>query len=372
MALSQSELKYAPLMRRALRLARRAEGDVAHYPMVGAVILRNGKVVGEGFFQGPGKPHAEVNAIARAGRRARGSTLVLNLEPCCHYGLTPPCTEAIIRAGIRRVVAGMKDPNPLVNGRGFRLLQKAGIEVITGLLEPECRRFNEIFVKYITTKTPFVILKAAVTLDGRIADRFGGSKWITGREARAFVHRLRDRVDVVMVGVGTVLADDPQLTVRLAGKGRNPRPLVVDSRIRVSANARVFNTPAAGGAMVASTAQASARKRKLIEDAGAEILIVRKDRTGRVDLKALMRELGARKIASVLLEGGTELFTSALESGIVDKMVLFFAPRLLLDGKARGMACGSRVRRLEQALRIREIQVKRLGRDLMVTGYPGK
>jgi len=334
--------------------------------------LQNGKVVGQGFFQGPGKPHAEVNAIASAGQRARGATLILNLEPCCHYGLTPPCTEAIIRAGIRRVVAGMKDPNPLVNGKGFRALRRAGIEVITGLLEAECKRFNEVFVKYITTKTPFVILKAAVTLDGRIADRFGKSNWITGPEARACVHRLRDIVDVVMVGAGTVLADDPRLTVRLAGKGRNPRPLIVDSRIRVSAKARVFNSTAAGGAMVATTAQAEARKRKLIRNAGAEILIVRKDRAGRVDLKALMRELGTRKIASVLMEGGAELFTSALENGIVDKMILFFAPRLLLDGKARSMACGTHVRRLEQALKIRDMQVKRVGADFMVIGYPGR
>jgi diaminohydroxyphosphoribosylaminopyrimidine deaminase/5-amino-6-(5-phosphoribosylamino)uracil reductase len=359
-------------MKRALALAQRAEGDVKHYPMVGAVIVKNGKKVGEGYFKGPGQPHAEVEAIKAAGRKAKGSTLILNLEPCCHYGRTPPCTQAIIRAGIKRVVAGMKDPNPLVNGKGFRALRQAGIELKTGVLEKECKRINEVFVKYITKQEPFVILKAAATLDGRIADRAGHSKWITGRESRKEVHRLRDRVDVVMVGAGTVLQDDPRLTVRLAGGGRHPRPLVVDARLKVSPKARVFQTPAKGGAMVATTARAPGWKKRMLKDMGVEVLTVRQDKNGTVDLKALMQRLGKLEAASLLIEGGTGLFTSALESGIVDKVILFYAPRLLVDGKARSILSGRRTTKLEMAIGLSEMEYKRLGEDLMVTGYPAK
>ena len=363
-------MDYEALMRRALGLARRAAGEVGHYPMVGAVVVKAGRIVGQGYFRRPGEPHAEVKAIAAAGRAAKGATLVLNLEPCCHWGRTPPCTDAVIRAGIRRVVAGMTDPNPKVAGGGFRRLRAAGIEVVAPVLEAECRRFNEVFVKFITTGTPFVILKAGATLDGKIATRSGESRWITGEAARRSVHRLRALMDAVMVGAATVARDDPKLTVRGVGKSLSPRPIVVDEHLKISPRAGFLQPcPRKGRPLVATTRQAGPKRIKAFEAAGAEVLVLRQDRAGWVDVKTLMRALGERDIASVLLEGGAELNASMLAAGAVDKMILFLAPKILGGWKSRPIVGGEGPARLAAALSLSELSVRQVGADLMITAY---
>jgi len=360
------------LMRRALRLARRAEREVGHYPMVGALVVRAGRVVSQGYFQRPGEPHAEVKAIAGAGRQARGATLVLNLEPCCHWGRTPPCTDTVIRAGIRRVVAGMTDPNPKVAGGGFSRLRRAGIEVVAPVLEDECRRLNEVFVKFITTRLPFVVLKVGATLDGKIATRAGESRWITGPEARREVHRLRAAVEAVMVGAATVRRDDPELTARLGKKIRHPRPVVVDEALRISPASK-FLRPCLrkGKPIVATTRRASRKRIQAFAAAGAEVLVLKQDRQGRVDVRALLRALGEREIASVLLEGGAELNASMVAAGLVDKMIVFVAPKLLGGWNSRPMIGGGGPARLREALPLSGLCARKVGKDLMLTAYVG-
>jgi diaminohydroxyphosphoribosylaminopyrimidine deaminase/5-amino-6-(5-phosphoribosylamino)uracil reductase len=360
------------LMRRALRLARRAEGEVGHYPLVGALVVKAGRVAGQGYFQRPGEPHAEVKAIAAAGTKARGATLVLNLEPCCHWGRTPPCTDTVIRAGIRRVVAGMTDPNPKVAGNGFRRLRQAGLEVVTPVLEPECRRLNEVFVKFITTRLPFVVLKVGATLDGKIATRAGESRWITGATARREVHRLRAKADAVMVGAATVMRDDPELTARVGKKVRHPRPVVVDEALRISPRSRFLRPcPRKGKPIVATTRRAGPKRIRAFAAAGAEVLVLRQDRQGRVDVRAMMRALGEREIASVLLEGGAELNASMVAAGLVDKVIVFVAPKLLGGWKSRPMIGGQGPARLRKALPLSGLSARRVGEDLMLTAYVG-
>jgi diaminohydroxyphosphoribosylaminopyrimidine deaminase/5-amino-6-(5-phosphoribosylamino)uracil reductase len=358
-------------MKRALALAARARGSVEHYPMVGAVVVKNGRLVAEGYFQKPGQPHAEVNALRKAGERARGADLILNLEPCSHFGRTPPCADAVIAAGVSRVVAGMQDPNPLVAGRGFKKLKRAGIEVVRGVLEDECRELNRVFIKFITTRTPYVIMKAAMTMDGKIAASSGDSKWISGKPAREEVHRLRAVTQAVMVGAGTVRRDDPRLTARLAGKGRQPRPVVVTSALDIAITSRIMRTSAANGPLIFCTAQASPKKVEAFSKAGAEVVMVKKDRNGRADVRAVMRELSARKIASVLLEGGSGLFSAALRAGVVDEVMIFIAP-LLLAGDGVAVTSGRGALRIARALRLRDLKAGWVGADLMVRGKVDK
>jgi diaminohydroxyphosphoribosylaminopyrimidine deaminase / 5-amino-6-(5-phosphoribosylamino)uracil reductase len=361
---------YEALMRQALRLAARGAGTTGHYPMVGALVLKNGRIVGRGYFRRPGEPHAEVKALAQAGKAARGAALVLNLEPCCHWGRTPPCTDAVIRAGVRRVVAGMTDPNPKVAGGGFRRLREAGIEVVAPVLEAECQRFNEVFVKFITTRRPFVILKSGASLDGKIATRTGESRWITGEAARGAAHRLRALADAVMVGAGTVERDDPALTARGVGKGLSPRPVVVDGRLKISPRARFLRPcPRKGRPILATTRAAGPKRIAAFEAAGAEVLVLKQDRAGRVDVKALMRALGERDIASVLLEGGAELNASMLAAGAVDKVILLLAPKILGGWKSRPIVGGEGPARLAAALSLSELSVRMVGADLMATAY---
>lgn len=360
----------AALMKRAIALARRAEGDTGHYPMVGAIIVKGGRVVGEGYFRKPGEPHAEVHAIRRAGARARGATLVLNLEPCSHHGRTPPCADAVIAAGIKKVVAGMTDPNPLVSGQGFEKLRKAGIEVKAGVMENECRDLNRVFVKFITTRRPYVIMKAAATMDGKIATSRGDSRWVSGQESRKKVHRLRDVCQAVMVGAGTVRADDCRLSARLAGKGRHPRPVIVTTGIDIPVSCRVMKTPAAGGPLIFCTERAPKTRIKKFRDKGAEVVTVRADREGGASLKQVMRELHKKKIASVLLEGGSALFGSALRAGVVDELLLFIAPRLLA-GDGIPITGGKGPLKMAGSIPLREVKVSRVGKDLMVSARVG-
>jgi len=359
-------MNYEPLMKRAIALAGKAEGHTGHYPMVGALLVKNGRVISQGYFMRPGEPHAEFKAIEAAGPKARGATLVLNLEPCSHFGRTPPCAEAVIRAGIKKVVAGMVDPNPLVSGRGFQKIRGAGIRVISGVLEKKCHFLNRHFIKFITTGTPWVSVKLAATADGRIADRYRSSQWISSDKSREFVHRLRSKVQVVMVGIKTVLEDDPRLNARIQGANHQPRPLVVDERLQIPLSARVLKTQAPGGAIIACTTAASRQKIRKLESLGAQLIETRPDANGRVNLKELMKKLGRLKIASVLLEGGSHLAGAVIEQGLADEIFFFYAPSLLLDEKALPILSGVIPRKISSAIPLLNPQFRRLGPDLVL------
>ena len=359
-------------MGRALRLAANGWGRTSPNPMVGAVLVHNGRVVGRGWHHRAGLEHAEILAIREAGGLARGATVYVNLEPCCIHGHTPPCTDALIRAGVRRVVVGMPDPNPKVNGNGVGQLRRAGIAVNVGVLEERCRRLNEVFAGFITRGRPFVILKAAASIDGRTATPGGESRWITGEAARREVHRLRKGVDAILVGAETVIADDPLLTARPAPvRAERPLRIVLDGRLRIPAKARLFydDTPPV---IVVTTKGAPARKIGALEKAGAEVLTL-PDRGGKkVSMKALMKRLGRRGITSVLIEGGAETHARAFEDGVVDKVVFFYAPMVIGGGRAPGMIGGDGCGNLKNAWKLDRMRTRRFGPDIMVEGYVGR
>jgi len=355
------------MMRRALALARRGLGRTSPNPAVGCVIVRNGEIVGEGWHRKAGTPHAEVHALCQAGDRARAADVYVTLEPCSHHGRTPPCAEALIKAGVARVFAGMKDPNPLVSGRGLAMLRQAGISVECGVLEEECRLLNEAFLKHVTTGLPFVILKSAMTLDGKTATASGDSKWITCEESRRYVHTLRSRVDAIMVGVGTVLADDPQLTCRMV-RGKDPHRIVVDSRLRTPPTAALFHLDSPAKTILA-TIERDPEKNAVIQGLAAETLLCEEEE-GRVDLADLFRRLGARGVQSILLEGGRELVGAAVRKGLVDKYLLFYAPKIIAGGDGYGLCSGPGVERMGDALRLKATSVRRFAEDFLVIGYP--
>ena len=352
-------------MRRALELARRASGRTAPNPAVGAVIVRNGVIVGEGFHPAAGEPHAEIFALHQAGTAAQGATLYVTLEPCCHSGRTGPCSTAIIAAGIDRVVAGCRDPNPKVAGGGFEQLQAAGIKVESGLLGTECLRLIAPFAKHIRTGLPYVTLKAGITIDGAVATASGESQWITGAESRLAVHHLRDTHDAIMVGIGTVLADNPRLTTRLPqGGGKNPLRIVVDSTLRTPPTAALLAE--AGQTLILTTTAASSAAAERLRGEKVDILCVAGN-AGVVDLRDAMQQLGARGIQSILLEGGGRLHHGALHSGIVDRFCIFIAP-LLLGGSGIPLFSGQGVSSLQDAFRLRQLHVERYGDDLLLHG----
>lgn len=349
----------------ALELARRALGRTAPNPAVGAVIVKDGVVVGEGFHPAAGEPHAEIFALRQAGIKAQGGTLYVTLEPCCHSGRTGPCATAVIAAGITRVVAGCRDPNPRVAGGGFAQLSAAGVKVESGVLDAECRRLIAPFAKHILTGLPYVTLKAGITIDGAVATASGESKWITGAESRSAAHRLRDIHDAIMVGSGTVLADDPRLTTRLPhGEGRNPLRLVVDSTLRTPSSAALLAE--AGQTLILTTTAASAADEARLRSENVEILRVG-GKAGFVDLHDAMRQLGARGVQSILLEGGGRLHHGALHAGIVDRLCIFIAP-MLLGGSGIPVFCGNGVAALKDAFRLRQFAVTRYGDDLLLDG----
>jgi len=356
-------------MRRVLRLAARGRGGTSPNPLVGAIVVKDGVVVGSGYHAKAGTPHAEIHALKEAGTRAKGATLYVNLEPCCHYGRTGPCTEAIIEAGIKRVVVAMTDPNPLVSGKGLKRLLEAGLEVTTGVLEKEARQLNEVFIKYITFGRPFVVSKAAVSLDGKIATSKGQSKWITSPQARAYAHVLRDWYDAILVGVGTVLSDDPLLTTRLSGGGgRHPVKVIVDSKARTPVSARIFSEESPAPTIIATTKGAPPEKLEEIAAAGAQVVVVNEG--PRVDLQLLMGLLAAKEITSVLIEGGAEVHASAFRSKIVDKVVWFIAPKLIGGSDAPGPIGGEGVESLSEAVVLERVRLKKIGPDICVEGYP--
>jgi diaminohydroxyphosphoribosylaminopyrimidine deaminase/5-amino-6-(5-phosphoribosylamino)uracil reductase len=351
-------------MRMALGLAFKGAGRTSPNPMVGAVLVRSGKIIATGYHRRAGGDHAEIVALKRAGARAKGATLYLNLEPCSHFGRTPPCADAVIRAGVKRVVVGLADPNPVVAGRGVRKLRQAGIQVEVGLLREECRRLNEAFCKYIARRLPFVILKLAVSLDGKIATSTGDSRWITGEAARWYVHSLRNQVDAVLVGAGTVIADDPQLTCRIPG-GRNPLRVVVDGHLRIPTTARLLRE--AGKTVVVTGPRAPLRKMRAIERCGAEVWRFSLS-DGAVPFASLLRELGKRGIVSVMIEGGATTAARALREKVVDKLCFFYAPKII-GGDGMAMIAALGVRKMGHSKQINRIEVARVGKDFLVTGY---
>jgi diaminohydroxyphosphoribosylaminopyrimidine deaminase/5-amino-6-(5-phosphoribosylamino)uracil reductase len=353
-------------MRMACRLALKAAGRTSPNPMVGAVLVRNGKVIATGYHQAAGTDHAEIVALKRAGKKARGATLFINLEPCSHFGRTPPCSRALIAAGIKSVVAGMQDPNPLVGGRGFRELKRAGIAVRCGLLEDQCRALNEAFVKYITRGLPFVTLKLAASLDGKIATASGDSHWISGESSRAAVHGLRDKVDAVLVGSGTVLADDPLLTCRIPG-GRNPLRIVLDGRLRVSPGARLLRQPDREKTIIVTSRRAPARRARALAARGAKILRV-VERHGKLSWRGVLKELAGLGVQSILIEGGAATAASALNEKAVDKVLLFYAPKII-GGDGRVMIDSLGIKSANKALKLRGLEIARSEEDIVVSGY---
>lgn len=354
-------------MRWAIALALEGEGRAAPNPMVGAVIVRDGQVVGEGYHQRAGTPHAEIHALEHAGEAARGADLYVTLEPCCHRGRTPPCVEAIIAAGVARVYVGTRDPNPLVNGRGIRALKRAGIEVIEGVLGESCREINQAYNTFIVTGRPFVTAKAALSLDGKLATASGESRWITNEECRRHVHRLRSVVDAVMVGGGTVRRDDPQLTARLAPQqGEQPKAIVVDERLNIPRTARLFKR-SPGRLILATTAQAPAARIRRAERAGHMVLVTRKGRDGRVFLPRLFEELGAMGITSVLLEGGGELFADCFRRKLVDRVMAYLSPKLI-GGEGLDFLPGIAVRRMRDVMALQHVTVHGFGDNVLIEG----
>lgn len=355
-------------MKMALELAARARGRTSPNPMVGAVVVKEGKVIGRGYHLKAGTPHAEIHALNEAGEAARGAVLYVTLEPCCHYGRTGPCTDAIIKAGVSRVVTAMTDPNPLVAGKGLRMLRSAGIEVSAGVMEVEALELNEVFIKYITTGRPFVVAKAAVSLDGKIATRSGKSKWITGERARAYGHQLRDWYDAIMVGIGTVLADNPSLTTRLpGGGGRDPVRIIVDSRASIPINAMVLKQQSEAPTLIAATSGVPPERVDALRGSGVEVLVVNEGT--QVDLGELMRLLGERGITSLLIEGGATLHGSAFSSQIVDKVAWFIAPKIIGGREAPGPVAGTGADSPSDAAALERVKVSRLGPDILVEGY---
>lgn len=358
----------AAWMRVALRLARKGLGRTSPNPPVGAVVIKAGRVVGEGFHRRAGSAHAEVEALRDAGARARGATLYVTLEPCNHTGSTPPCTDAILAAGVERVVVGCADPNPAVVGGGMALLRRRGVLVAEGVEAERCGELLRPFTKRVTTGLPLVTLKLASSLDGRIATRTGDSRWITGERARRMVHRWRDEMDAVMVGAGTVIADDPQLTCRLR-RGRDPLRVIVDGRLRIPVDARVLTNDLASGTLVATARPAGGKVRQMLRN-GVQIESFTPRRDGTLRLRSLLRRLAGRGVSSVLLEGGAELAASALREGVVDRVACFIAPTLIgADG--RGMVGSLGVERLGSAIDLRRARVTRIGADFLIEGDVG-
>jgi diaminohydroxyphosphoribosylaminopyrimidine deaminase / 5-amino-6-(5-phosphoribosylamino)uracil reductase len=353
-------------MRRALDLAARGTGRASPNPLVGAVLVRDGRVVGEGWHDGPGRPHAEVVALEAAGHRARGATLYVTLEPCAHYGRTPPCAPRVGDSGVARVVAALGDPNPLVDGEGFRVLRAAGVEVLEGVLAGDAARQNAAFLKHVRTGLPLVTLKMAASLDGKVAARDGTSRWITGQEARREVHRMRAAADAILVGAGTAFRDDPSLTVRLPDhRGRPPLRVVVDGRGIVPETHAVF-TDGQAPTLVATTEGAPRRRRRAWRRAGADVLVLDDAGSSLISPEALLGELGKRDVQGLLVEGGPTLAWELVARDLVDVVVLFFAPILVGGQEAPSILMGGGIPTIAEPVRLDVVEVSSIGRDIKV------
>ena len=359
-------------MRRALELARKGEGHTSPNPMVGCVVVKDGRIISEGYHERYGEFHAERNALTRCTEDPTGADLYVTLEPCCHYGKTPPCTEIIIEKKIARVFVGSLDSNPLVAGKGVQILRDAGIIVETGILEDECVKLNEVFYHYIETGLPFVVMKYAMTLDGKIACATGDSRWVTGEIARHQVHEMRKRYRGIMVGIGTVLADDPMLNCRIDG-GVDPVRIICDSRLRIPMNSNIVKTASEIETIVACNRETlenarASQKAEALKAAG--IQIIETDGAHGINLQQLMKRLGEQKIDSILLEGGGTLNASALEEGIVSKVYAYIAGKLIGGMDARSPVEGMGADRMKDAVLLRDMQLERMGDDFCISGYP--
>ena len=352
-------------MKRALRLARRGEAWVSPNPMVGAVIVKKDRIIGEGYHQKFGGNHAEINAINHVTEPIKGATIYINLEPCTHYGKTPPCIESIIAAKPARVVIGTPDANPIVTGKGIEALKRHGVKTTVGVLEESCKELNERFFKFMRTGIPFVTLKFAQSIDGRIATASGHSRWISSEQSLKFAHALRSHHDAVLVGSGTLSKDDPELTVRLV-RGRNPLRVVVDSHLRISPDARIMKDQDKAKTIVATTNNADREKRARLTDLGVEVLAVDTDKDRRVDLMRLLMELGKRNISSVLVEGGADIITSMLMEQLPDRVVIIIAPKIV--GKGLEAIGDLGIKSINESLRLTYRKVRRLGDDLIIDG----
>jgi diaminohydroxyphosphoribosylaminopyrimidine deaminase/5-amino-6-(5-phosphoribosylamino)uracil reductase len=355
-------------MKMALDLAQKGRGYTSPNPMVGAVVVKDGKVKGKGYHQAIGLAHAEVNAIEDAGARARGATLYVNLEPCNHTGRTPPCTLKILEAGIKRVVVAMEDPNTEAAG-GAVFLKEHGIEVHIGVCEEPARKLNEAFVKYVHSKQPFVLLKCAATLDGRIATRSGDSKWVTGKKARQYVHQLRHAVDAILVGIGTIHADDPSLTTRLdSGEGLDPVRIVLDTHLSISPSARILQLDSNSDTILVTGTGVAETKKRAVEKKGVRLIELPVHNNG-IEMQPLLDQLGKMGITSLLVEGGSHVIASAFSSGIVDKILFFYAPKILGGDDGIPICRGPGPELMKDCIRIKNIRVQRFDDDVMIEGY---
>ncbi|MDD2366269.1 MAG: bifunctional diaminohydroxyphosphoribosylaminopyrimidine deaminase/5-amino-6-(5-phosphoribosylamino)uracil reductase RibD [Desulfuromonadaceae bacterium] len=353
-------------MKRALTLARKGFGKTKPNPAVGCVIVKNGKIIGEGWHKRAGGHHAEIYALEMAGSNAQGSDVYVTLEPCSHTGKTPPCCDKLIGAGVKRVVAGMTDPNPQVDGRGLLALQKAGIDTVCGVMEEECRDLNRSFIKLMTTGKPYVTYKCAMTLDGKTATMTGDSRWISSAESRSYVHKLRAENDAIMVGVNTVIADNPELTVRHI-KGDSPLRVIVDSKLRTPENAKVLSETLSHGTLLATTETDLQLHLPYIQ-AGATVIIC-ESLNGRVNMNDLLSKLGERGVQSILLEGGSCLAGDALLRGLIDECIFFFAPKVIgSDGLSPFKITGNAA--ISDSTRFNELKIRRIGSDIMVVTRP--
>ncbi len=350
-------------MRRAIELAKKGEGFTNPNPMVGAVIVKDNRIIGEGYHERCGELHAERNAIANLTESAEGATIYVTLEPCCHYGKTPPCTEAIMEQKIAKVVIGSRDPNPMVSGKGAAILRQAGIEVVEDFLREECDKLNDVFFHYITTKTPYVVMKYAMTADGKIATKTGASKWITGEAARAEVQRMRHRYMGIMVGIQTVLADDPMLNTRVDGL-KSPVRIICDSHLRIPVDCQIAKTAKEYQTIVAYSDGTEEKKQKL-EELGISLIQCPQENGG-IDLKYLMQEIGKKGIDSILLEGGGTLNDSALKTGIVNRLMVFVAPKIFGGEKSLTPVRGVGVDIPDECVKLKLINVQQIEEDLLL------
>lgn len=344
----------------AMKLAERGRGYVSPNPLVGCVIVKRGKIVGRGYHKKYGEEHAEINALKAAGKKANNATMYVNVEPCSHWGKTSPCTEKIVEAGIREVIVGMEDPNPLVDG--YKELKFRGLKTRIGILRDKAKKLNEAYIYHTKTKRPFVILKLAMSLDGKIATSSGDSKYITSKAARKYVHQLRNDVDAVMVGINTIVRDNPLLDSRLA-KGKNPKKVVVDSSLKISERSKILKDP--DKVIIATTKKAPKNKIDKLQHKGVRIMTL-KPKKGLIDLKELVKELGKSEIASVMIEGGAELSGNAIKEGIVNKLLIFTAPKII--GNGLGPIKNLGIKKVNKAIKLKNISTKNIGKDFLVEG----
>src|SRR3972149_7237333 len=363
MATPDVDEKYMAL---ALELAEKGRGKVEPNPMVGAVLVKDGEIVGKGYHQVFGGAHAEIYAIHEGGTNCRGATLYVSMEPCAHYGKTAPCVDAIIKAGIKKVVAAVVDPNPITSGKGIQQLKEAGIEVVAGVMEMQAKRLNVPFFKLMQKELPYITVKWAMSIDGKIATHTGESRWITSEESRKYVHKIRGLMNGILVGINTVVRDDPLLTCRIEG-GQNPKRIVVDSKAALPINSRLLSTINEGEIIVAVTKNAQLKRIQKLEQMGCRI-VQTKDMNGGVDLKELFQRLGEMKLTNILVEGGSRVITSVIEGRLADRVMVFLAPIIIGGEGAKSPVLGTGINKISEAAEIDEVEIKRLSNDIIIEG----